>query len=302
MIDFGEGQYRDLCRAGRVRLEIDTIEEKRKAAIRMFSLTLLVGLALAALIGWAAIASGLGTFGPFLGLAGALVALVLALRPLGQAGRGLKLPVLETLAGMGELDYAPDTADPPVYREARDVLFGKWLSSEAFTDLFQGTDAEGRRYAFYEANLMRKSGKSSTVVFSGQIYAFERHGRSGAPIAIVPDRGIFNFFKPQKGMERVKFESDPEFEKKFEIYAVHAHEAQLLLGSDLRRKLLDWRQGGRVLAFIGPGHAFIAITGSNRFEAGSMFRSRPGEERVRTMFDDVRASLATLRSLKASLG
>jgi hypothetical protein len=33
-----------------------------------------------------------------------------------------------------------------------------------------------------------------------------------------------------------------------------------------------------------------------------MFRSRTGEERVRSMFDDLRGALATLKELRASLG
>ncbi len=55
------------------------------------------------------------------------------------------------------------------------------------------------------------------------------------------------------------------------------------------------------MAYVGPGDALVAIPGRNRFEPGSMFRSRSGEQRVRFMFDDLCASLATLRSLKASL-
>ena len=48
--------------------------------------------------------------------------------------------------------------------------------------------------------------------------------------------------------------------------------------------------------------AFVAATGKNRFEAGSMFRSVSGEQRVRAMFDDVCAGLAVLRGLRAALG
>ena len=101
------------------------------------------------------------------------------------------------------------------------------------------------------------------------MYAFQRRARSGGEIVIVPDRGLFNFFKPLSGMERVRFESDPEFEKKFEVYAFEPHEALMLIGSDVRRQLLELRQAGRVFGYVGPEDVFVAATGKNKFEAGS---------------------------------
>ena len=95
--------------------------------------------------------------------------------------------------------------------------------------------------------------------------------------------------------------SDPDFEKRFEVYAYHPHEAMSLIGTDLRRKLLELRQAGRVFAYVGPEDAFVAATAKNKFEAGSMFRATAGEERVRHMFDEVCESLGQLRALKAGL-
>ena len=51
-----------------------------------------------------------------------------------------------------------------------------------------------------------------------------------------------------------------------------------------------------MFGYVGPEDAFVAAPGKNRFEPGSMFRAVSGEQRVRPMFDDVCASLATLRS------
>jgi Protein of unknown function (DUF3137) len=301
MIEYGDEHYRDLCRNGRVALEISTIEEKRKNALRRFWLYLLVVVALAATILW--YLSDEETIG--FGIAAALIVLVfggiVAALPLGKAGKALKLPVLETLAEKGGLTYMETGFDPPVYPEARKALFGNWLSSQSFTDLFHGADADGKRYALYEGNLTRRSGKNTHTVFSGQMYAWQRRAKSGAEIVIVPDRGLFNFFKPLGGMERVRFESDPEFEKKFEVYAYEPQQAMMLVGADLRRLLLELRRQGRVFGYVGPEDAFVAATGRNRFEAGSMFRSVSGEQRVRAMFDDVCAGLAVLRRLRAAL-
>ncbi|HEV2816557.1 MAG TPA: DUF3137 domain-containing protein [Allosphingosinicella sp.] len=304
MIEYGEQDYRDLCRSGRVALEISTIEEKRKDAVRRFWLLLLGGVALAAGLIWATAAAADPDALGF-GIAGAIgiviLATIFAALPLGKAGKALKLPTLETLAEKGGLTYMETGFDPPVYPEARKALFGSWLSSQSFTDLFHGADADGRRFALYEGTLTRRQGKNTHTVFSGQMYAWQRRAKSGAEIVIVPDRGIFNFFKPLGGMERVRFENDPDFERKFEVYAYEPQQAMMVVGTDLRRLLLELRQAGRVLGYIGPEDAFVAATGRNRFEAGSMFRSVSGEQRVRAMFDDLCAGLATLRRLRAAL-
>lgn len=300
MIDYSEDQFRDLCR-GRVGEEIGGLERKRASALRHFWLVLIVGLVASGLIAWWVIAAGQLV----IGVVGASVLLMttmgLAAWPLGRVGANLKLPFLEGLAGQGGMTYVAHGFEPPVYAEAKDALFGSWLTTQTFTDLFQGSDADGRRFAIYEASLSRQSGKSLHIVFSGQIYAFQRRTRSAGRIVVVPDRGIFNFFKPKRGMERIAFQGDPAFEKKFEVYATEPVSAQMLLGSEARRKFLEWRLGGKVLAYIGPEDVLVAIPGKNRFEVGSMFRGRPGLERVRTMFDEVRAALATLRSVKAAL-
>ena len=302
MIEYGEHHFSDLCRDGRVALEISTLEDKRGKAVRQFWVYLIGGSLLAGAIAWSLVASGWVATGALLAVGLFVVALVLAILPLGRVGKGLKLPALETLAEKGGLTYMETGFDPPVYPDARKALFGNWLSSQTFTDLFHGIGDDGKRFAFYEGNLTRKSGKNTVTIFSGQMYAFQRRARSGGEIVIVPDRGLFNFFKPVSGMERVRFESDPEFEKKFEVYAFQPHEAMSLIGSDVRRKLLELRQAGRVFGYIGPEDAFVASTAKNKFEAGSMFRSTGGQERVRRMFDEVCESIRHLRDLKAALG
>lgn len=301
MIDYSEAQVHDLCRGGRIGEQIGGLEQKRAAAVRRFWLVLVVGLALTGLAAWWAIGAGQLIAGVIGASILAMATMGLAVWPLGRVGRDLKLPFLEGLAGKGGLTYVAHGFDPPVYAEAKDALFGSWLTTQTFTDLFSGTDGDGRRFAIYEATLSRQSGKSLVIVFSGQIYAFQRRARSAGRIAVVPDRGIFNFFKPVRGMERVAFQGDPDFEKKFEVYATEPSAAQLLFGSEARRLFLEWRLGGKVLAYVGPEDVLVAIPGKNRFEVGSLFRNRPGHERVRTMFDEVRASLATLRSVKAAL-
>lgn len=302
MIEFTASHFDELCRHGPVRAQIATIEQSRKSALGRFWLYGIGGLALAVLLGFLAGSTAGDTVGFVVLGALAVVAIIAATMPLSKASEAIKHPVLEALAGQGGMTYLPSGFDPPVFAEAHKPLFGSWLSSSAFTDLFHGEDPEKSKFAFYEGTLSRGSGKHRRQVFSGQIYAFQRRRRATGQTVAVPDRGLFNFFKPSGGFERVRIENDPDFEKKFELYSTFPQEAAMLFGSvALRRLLLELRQSGRIFAYLGPEDVLVAVTGKNRFEPGSMFRSRGGEERVRLMFDDVCASLKIIRELKAGL-
>ena len=302
MIDFTSDHFDEVCGAAAVREQVESLETRRRAAVKKFWLYGGGGLvlALAALgtllgSGWGAVAWIL--FGLLL-----FAAVVAAMTPLSRVKEGLKHPVLEEIAARAGLEYLPDGFTPPAYGSARGLLFGSGLSSQTFTDLFHGADAEGRGHAVYEACLQKRVGKNTTTVFSGQIYALHRRPGAAGETAIVPDRKIFNFFKPRAGMERVNIDTDPEFERRFEAYSTAPAEAkQLLFDTDFRRLLLELREQGRVLAYIGPEEVLVAVSGKDRFEPGNMFRARPGNERVRAMFDDVCASLSVLRRLKQAL-
>jgi hypothetical protein len=301
MIAYSDTLCREVCAAGPVALEISNMDDRRRSGLVRFWATVGGGVAAAALLIYAlASPQRLGLiFGAvFLIL---FLTVVVSYRQLGKVAEALKVPALQTIAAKGGLTYAERGFDPPAYADARKALFGNWLSSQTFTDLFKGSDESGKSFALYEAVLVRGSGKSRHIVFSGQVHAWQRRVRSGSEIAIVPDRGIFNFFKPVGGMERVRFESDPDFERKFEVYAFEPEQAMMVIGSNLRRALLELRQAGRVFAYIGPEEVLVAGWGRNRFEPGSMFRAIPGEERVRHMLEDVCAGLATLERLKATI-
>jgi hypothetical protein len=304
MIQLTDTDFQTLCAAGTVRERIGALEGERRAAVRKFWLRGAIGLALSAAAlatllnaGWEAMAFILFVIfliGTFIAAAGPLMA----------AKEGLKHPVLEEVARKAEMEYIPSDFTPPVFGAGRALLFGgSGFSSQTFTDLFNGTDEEGRGFAVYEACLQRRSGKNTYTVFSGQMYAIQRRPGAQGHTAIVPDKKIFNFWKPASDMERVKIEGDEAFEKKFEVYSTHPMEArELLFDSAFRARLVKLRESGRVLVYLGPEEALVAATGKDRFEPGSMLRSRPGEERVRLMFDDVCASLELLRELKAKLG
>jgi hypothetical protein len=303
MIGLTTTDFHTLCSAGTVHERLGALEGERRAAVRKFWMRGVGGAVTAVLAAILLFESGWETAAILAFIVILIAALVVALGPLMAAKEGLKHPVLEEIARKAGLEYFPNAFVPPAFGSACALLFGSGFSSETYSDLFNGTDEEGRGLAVYEACLQRRAGKNSYVVFSGQVYAIERRpGRQGIT-TIVPDRKLFNFWKPASDMGRVRIEGDEAFEKKFEVYSTHEMEArELLFDTAFRARLLELRKAGRVFVYAGPEEALVAATGKNRFEPGNMLRARPGEERVKLMFDDVCASLALLKELKAKLG
>jgi hypothetical protein len=285
MIQLTTSDFGSLCAAATVRERIGALEGERKAAVRKFWTRGLIGLALAAAALATLLSSGWEVMAIVVFIAFLIGTFIAAAAPLMAAKEGLKHPVLEEVAKQAGMEYIPSGFTPPGFASACALLFGGGgFCSQTYSDLFNGTDEEGRGFAVYESNLQR------------------RPGRAGE-IAIVPDKKILNFWKPSSDMERVRIEADEAFEKKFEVYATHEMEArELLFDTAFRARLLQLRKSGRVFVYAGPEEALVAATGKDRFEPGSMLRSRPGEERVKLMFDDVCASLELLRELKAKLG
>ncbi|HEX2762872.1 MAG TPA: DUF3137 domain-containing protein [Allosphingosinicella sp.] len=302
MTELTASDFPALCSDPAVQERINSFETERSEAARKFWTRGAIGTALAigavvtlTMSGWD-VAAWI-VFALF--LVGAIWG---ALSPLLAAKEAMKNPVLEAVAKRAGMEYLPNGFEPPVFGSAYRLLFGSGFSSATYTDLFNGADEEGRGFAFYEANLQRRSGKNTHTVFSGQIYAIQRRpGHSGHTV-IVPDRKIFNFWKPASDMVRVKIPGDDAFERRFEVYSTAEMEArQLLFDTALRQRLLELRKGGRVYVYLDPEEALVAVSGKDRFEPGNMLRRVPGTERVRTMFEDVCAALGLLRELKAKL-
>ena len=293
--------FDELCRTPTVRGQLETMESSRSGAVRTFWLILTGALALSIGVAWVFFILDFPTIAFIAFLLILIFGIALGYAPLGKVGKGLKDPVLEAVAGKAGMEYFASDFAPPLFPEAKKALFGSWLSSEAFSDLFNGKDENGRGVAVYEAVLQRGSGRSRHIVFSGQIHALQRESHSGATTVIVPDRGLFNFFKPSGGFGRVKID-DEAFERRFEVYSTHEVEAkQLLFSSALRALLLDLGQKegkGKVFAWFGPEGVLVASSGKDRFEPGSMFRARGSEERTRSMFDDFCGSVGVLRKLR----
>ncbi len=302
MTEFTADHFEEICSGDPVKTQIESIETVRAAAMKQFwtvaaggGIGTLVITVVAALFHMPLFVVLLLFIG---GLAGTYM---IAMRPVEAARKGLKLPMLQALAARGEMTYADSGFQPPYYEGARKALFGS-LSETTFTDLFEGRDGQGKAFAIFEAQLVQGSGKSRQVVFSGQMYGFETTKGPGTTV-VVPDRGMFNFFKPAKDMVRVKFDENPQFEKFFEVYGDNASGTQGLLASPtLQNRLLELRGKGKLFVFCGGGQALIAVSGPDRFEPGDMFKATEGKTRAKLMFDEVCESLTLLKELRASFG
>lgn len=303
MLDLRPDCFNDICGDPAVREQLAGLDDRRQAAIRRFWIVIAAGIVL--------------TIGAYVALDRAheggltlVVALVLvigtgafAMASLSRVGEALKRPVLTAIAAKAGLDYMEGNFSPPVYPEARRALFGGWLSQESFTDLFHGKDEQGHNFAFYEAKLVRGSGKNRHTIFRGQVYATERNAPADGTTVILPDHGLFNFFEPHGGMARVAIDSDPDFERKFQVYSTSEMAARrLLFDSAFRALLISLAAGGHVFVFVGPDNSLVAAAGPNRFEPSSLLRNVSGKDRIRAMLDDVCASVALMREFKAKLG
>lgn len=303
MTEFTAAHFEEICSSDPVKSQIEGIEAARQAAVKTFWMFLVGGGVATGVLAVLALNVG-GFLAGIVLVVGIAGTFMLALGPLEKARRALKQPMLEALAARGGMAYAPEKFEPPHYLGARKAMFGAWLSEQTFTDLFQGKDADGRAFAVYEATLCQGSGKSKQTIFQGQMYGFQT-GKGGTDVTVItPDKGLFNFFKPGPGMQRVKFDSNPEFEKRFEVYSTNPSMAQGQLGSaQLQNRLLELRgNNGKVFGYIDGADALFAITGGDRFEPGSMFKSTAGQDRAKLMFDDVCNAMGVLKELRAAFG
>lgn len=302
MIELTANCFDALCAEAPVSQQLSQLEENRRIAVRRFWLCWAAGLITGPLVFLALIEVGWTIAGAIAGISVLAIGIVFAFTALARATEKLKVPVLERIAARAGMEYFERGFTPPVYAEAGKALFGSRLSSQVFTDLFNGSDGDGRACAVYEARLERGSGRNKHLVFTGQVYALQRRFKAVGETIVIPDRGLLNIFKPARGTERVDFDETGEFAHRFEVYATAPAEAKMLLDPALRGLLLSLREKGRVLAWFGGDQVMIATVGKNRFEPGSLLRPIPGPRRVRAMLEDVCAALATLRQLQAKVG
>lgn len=278
------------------------VEDARKAAMKKRWITFGIAAVIALLL---AFVVPRGVFGWILAIVALVGGWIWGSRALDQAGRNLKDPALNAIAGARGLTYTATGFTADGY-EGLHPLFGR-PEIRTFSDRLTGD--EGGPYALYEAILVQQTGmnrnsnRNRQEVFRGLIYSMKRNAVQGETV-IVPDKGLFNFFKPSGGMDRVKFEDDGEFEKRFEVYSTNPDQARALVNPVVREKLKGWRQAyGKVFVRLVGDEVTVALgKRNNHFEVGNMSKSIAPRERVQGIWNDVDATVAIARDIRSSLG
>ena len=102
-------------------------------------------------------------------------------------------------------------------------------------------------------------------------------------------------------MTRVRYPEDQPFEKVFEAYATDAQMVQPLLSPVIRAELTAIRNTvGKTWVYLGGDHVLVAVSGKDRFEPGSMFKSEPGVDRARRIWNEVDGAVGFARRLSAA--
>jgi hypothetical protein len=292
MVELTESHFRELCADAAVRRIIDEADRSGRRAAIGFWAVLLLGFAMIAAATIIAINLDHLILAVLIGSIGVLAVYCIAMIPLVVAGRAIKLPVFEILAARHGMDYAPLVGAPPVYAEAGPILFGDELATESFVDFFHGKFLDACDFTTCQSYIL---GENETR-FNGRLFTLARHRGGGGHVIATPDNP--HCVDPATALA---LDGDPAFARAFRVHATIAEEGRALLGPEARRTLLELRRRGKVWLYAGPGEILVAVQGRKGFTPGLGFRFRRGEDRIRAMFDDLADSLATLRSLKASL-
>ncbi|MBN8551404.1 MAG: DUF3137 domain-containing protein [Caulobacterales bacterium] len=225
---------------------------------------------------------------------------LVASRPLEATARALKAPAVAAISQARGLTYEATDFSADGY-EALHPLLGR-PNDRTFRDRFAG-ERSGTAFAFYHAALIAGSGKSRREVFKGLIYAVTRRALQGETV-VMPDRGLFNLFSPGTGMERVRFEDDPDFERNFEVYSTRPDEARAVINSVARQTLKGWRTGsGPMFARLASDQVTVAIADpDDRFGVGPMLKSIPGRERVRGLWEELDRALGQVHQVQSTFG
>ena len=214
------------------------------------------------------------------------------------------MPVLEELAAEGGAGISAERLRAAsLRRRPADLLFGGGgFSSQPFTDLFNGTDAEGRGYRGLRGLPAAPAGKNTYVVFSGQIYAIQRRPGAQGHTAIVPDREAAQLLEAGRATwsgsgSRATRRSRRSSKS---IPPTRWRRASCCSTRAFRAPPARAEEGGPGAAsMLGPDEALVAATGKDRFEPGCMLRSRAGR---RAGAPDVRRRLRLAGAAQGAQG
>jgi hypothetical protein len=258
------------------------MEVERRRLKRLRTVKLAVGLGISAAILAAAFTQfDWGKQGFVFGLAfvaAVMVPIFIVGSPTDKFRDKLRELVIPPVTRFLDITYA--RAVPEAFGLARFIdrkVVGDYTASRSkVQDYVTGTH-KGRGYAMAEANLQRRSGKSTVTVFKGLLLSIDWPEAGQASVLIGRDYGkLFNKIAGLGKATRVTFE-DQDFEKRFEVYATDETVARQLLTPAVLQSLVavaEGRKGQTPTAAFTDGRFLLALPiAEDLFEPGSLSRS-----------------------------
>lgn len=273
----------------------------------------IVIMVIAVLAGAALLFSGLDKFAPLAAAAAVGFGAIFAWRGVQQVRDSAKSFVMERICAFLGLDYRnePQTSALELFRELGLVPAYDRCHME---DQITGT-RDGVEIALVEANLKERrthtdsKGRTRThyvTVFQGLLMRFTFPKRFSGRTIVVQDKGWLGKLFSSWGIpgERVALE-DPRFEEIFEVYGSDQVEARYLLTPTFMERLLDLARhfGERSLALAFENQALLISlrTGSDQFEAGTVFRSLGDPRQIQRVLNEICAIFNVIDLLRLRL-
>lgn len=289
---------------------LTSLEQERQAAVKIFWLRGLVGsvalLGLLALLIASFDLSSSITWIIFLIFFGFFGAWIWAMAPLSRVRNRAKAHLVSHLCGFYKLDYDAGAMGFP-FEEFMGLKLLPSHSRRSMEDGIKGR-VEGVPLELCEARLTRrqsngKGGSTTVTVFHGLLLVTPLPGPPVTdPILLLPDWGrIGNFLAGLGRKGRITdLDAEPEFERRYEVYAVDDKTARDRLNRALQACLLR-------LAALNDKTPSIALVGDklllalprkrNAFEGVKAFRPFDRPEPLQALLDDLELLPAIVEAL-----
>lgn len=220
------------------------------------------------------------------------LAVLVPLLPIFTVRRHMRRPVLDRLAETNGLDYASHDFELKGFEAVRPILFGE-ESSATLTDLL-ASDEGGKAWAVCHAELQA----GDEAAYTGLLYWFAREGTSEGAVTVLPAAAAAGAKPPEKMQAVVT--GDGTFDASFAAFAVSPDQALKLLDEDFRRLLLSFARECPPYLHLDREECFLAAAAPDSFESRAD-SSLPREERLRAIFDNVRAALENARAIRSGI-
>jgi hypothetical protein len=290
--DILEGPGFDSLYKTLIEPQLEVLEQKRKAAVRLFFIILMIGAVplVAELLFFPDVRVLIVTV--------AIVAVV-AYLPIGQVRMASKETVINALCAPLDILYVETKVTPPAFDTFLHLNLLPNPSSKSFQDSFDGRRGDFA-FTLCQATLQQGSGKSEHVVFRGQLFRITTPRRLLGTTVVLRDSGWLSRFECPTGLQKVGLE-DPQFNKIFAVFGTDQVEAREILDPVFMEQLvaLETSYAGEHLrcGFVGPD-LLIAIESPLRFDIGGMFSTLVDRARVERIAGDIEAVFKLIDQFK----